>query len=134
MIWRVSNVVLASVFWQKTARPRASAASACRACSALGVAITTPSRSPAISSSNSSTNLVPGAAEAAERLWAAVRAGRKIVVYGDFDADGVAAAAVLASSIKRFGGQVSVFLPHRDPEGYGLTLAALERCRRERGG
>lgn len=76
----------------------------------------------------------PGAAEAAERLWAAVRAGRKIVVYGDFDADGVAAAAVLASSIKRFGGQVSVFLPHRDPEGYGLTLAALERCRRERGG
>ena len=76
----------------------------------------------------------PGAAEAAERLWAAVRAGRRIVVYGDFDADGVAAAAVMVSSLKRFGGRASVFLPHRDPEGYGLTLAALERCRREQGG
>jgi single-stranded-DNA-specific exonuclease len=75
----------------------------------------------------------PGARAAAERLWAAVRGQREIVVFGDFDADGVAAAAVLATALQRIGGAVEVFLPVREPEGYGLTFAALERCLRERG-
>ncbi len=75
----------------------------------------------------------PGARAAAERLWAAVREGREIVVFGDFDADGVAAAAVLATALRHIGGAVEVFLPVREPEGYGLTFAALERCLRERG-
>jgi single-stranded-DNA-specific exonuclease len=75
----------------------------------------------------------PGARAAAERLWAAIREKRDIVVFGDFDADGVAAAAVLVTALRRLGGAAEVFLPTRDPEGYGLTLAALERCLRERG-
>lgn len=70
----------------------------------------------------------PGVRAAAERLWAAVREQREIVVYGDFDADGVAAAAVLVTALKRIGGAAEAFLPMRDPEGYGLTFAALERC------
>ncbi len=70
----------------------------------------------------------PGVREAAERLWAAVRGGRDIVVFGDFDADGVAAAAVLSTALRRIGGSVDVFLPLREPEGYGLTFPALERC------
>lgn len=75
----------------------------------------------------------PGVREAAECLWAAVRDGREIVVFGDFDADGVAASAVLSTALRRLGGRVEVFLPTREPEGYGLTFAALERCmRRER--
>lgn len=74
----------------------------------------------------------PGARAAAERLWAAVRAKQEIVVFGDFDADGVAAAAVLVTALRRIGGTVGVFLPVREPEGYGLTFAALERCLRER--
>mgnify|MGYP001027934098 FL=1 len=76
----------------------------------------------------------PGVRVAAERLWQAIRAGRAIVVYGDFDADGVAAAAVLVTALRRLGGAAEVFLPVREPEGYGLTRAALERCLRERGG
>ncbi len=76
----------------------------------------------------------PGVREAAERLWAAVRGGREIVVFGDFDADGVAASAVLAMALRRIGGRVEVFLPVREPEGYGLTFAALERCLHQRGG
>ena len=75
----------------------------------------------------------PGVRAAAERLWAAVRAGREIVVFGDFDADGVAAAAVLVTALRKIGGAAEVFLPSRDPEGYGLTFAALERCLAERG-
>lgn len=70
----------------------------------------------------------PGVRAAAERLWAALRAGREIVVYGDFDADGVAASAVLATALRRLGAAVEVFLPEREPEGYGLTFAALARC------
>ncbi len=73
----------------------------------------------------------PGARAAAERLWAAVRAGGSIVIFGDFDADGVAAAAVLATALRHIGGAAEVFLPVREPEGYGLTFAALERCLRE---
>ncbi|HRR33989.1 MAG TPA: DHH family phosphoesterase [Kiritimatiellia bacterium] len=76
----------------------------------------------------------PGVRIAAERLWKAIQDERDIVVYGDFDADGVAAAAVLVTALRRLGGRAEVFLPVRDPEGYGLTRAALERCLRERAG
>ena len=75
----------------------------------------------------------PGTRAAAGRLWAAVREGREIVVFGDFDADGVAAAAVLVNVLRKIGGAAEVFLPLREPEGYGLTFAALERCLSERG-
>ena len=70
----------------------------------------------------------PGMREAAERIWAAVRAGRKIIVYGDFDVDGVVATATLVTALRRLGADAAAFLPLRDPEGYGLTFAALDRC------
>ena len=75
----------------------------------------------------------PGVREAAEHLWSAVRGGREIMVFGDFDADGVAAAAVLVTALRKIGGTVDVFIPARDSEGYGLTLEAIDRCFRERG-
>ena len=75
----------------------------------------------------------PGVRAAAERLWNAIRAGRDIVVFGDFDADGVTASAILVTALRKLGGTADAFLPVRDPEGYGLTFAALERCLRERG-
>ena len=73
----------------------------------------------------------PGVRDAAERIWAAIRAGRRIIVYGDFDVDGIAATATLVTALRRLGAQAEAFLPLRDPEGYGLTFAALERCLRE---
>ena len=75
----------------------------------------------------------PGVRQAAERLWAAIRARRDIVVFGDFDADGVVASSVLVTALRRLGGVAEVFLPVREPEGYGLTFAALERCLSGRG-
>ena len=75
----------------------------------------------------------PGVRAAAERLWAAVREGREIVVFGDFDADGVAAAAILVTALRKIGGVAEVFLPSREAEGYGLTFAAIGRCLSERG-
>lgn len=76
----------------------------------------------------------PGVREAADRLWAAIRGERDIVVFGDFDADGVSAAAIISIALRRMGGRVEVFLPTRETEGYGLSFAAIERCFAERGG
>jgi len=65
---------------------------------------------------------------AAERVWAAVRAGRRIVLYGDYDVDGITSLALLARVLKAFGGKVECFLPLRVEEGYGLSPAGIERC------
>ena len=70
----------------------------------------------------------PNIREATELIWSAIQAGRRIIVYGDFDVDGVVATATLVTALQRLGAEVRPFLPLRDPEGYGLTLCALERC------
>jgi single-stranded-DNA-specific exonuclease len=75
--------------------------------------------------------LFPGVRDAAERIWGAVRAGRRIIVFGDFDVDGVVAASTLVTALRRLGARAEAFLPLREPEGYGLTFAALERCLKE---
>jgi single-stranded-DNA-specific exonuclease len=69
----------------------------------------------------------PGMAEAAARLWRAVDAGESVVVFGDFDADGVVATAILTSALSAFGCRVTPFIPDRVSEGYGLSSAALDR-------
>jgi single-stranded-DNA-specific exonuclease len=69
---------------------------------------------------------LPGAAEAAERLIQAVRARRPIVVYGDYDADGITGTALLYECLSLAGAQVSYYVPHRIDEGYGLHDEALE--------
>lgn len=70
----------------------------------------------------------PGMAAAAERIGLAIMRREQIVVFGDFDADGVIATAVLTAAIRAFGGTVTSFLPDRRIDGYGLTFGALERC------
>jgi len=69
---------------------------------------------------------LPGCAAAAERIMAAIAAGEPIVVYGDYDVDGMASAALLSSCLKMLGAQVSCYVPHRLDEGYGLHCEALE--------
>jgi single-stranded-DNA-specific exonuclease len=73
----------------------------------------------------------PGVADAARRIWQAVDKHEAMVVFGDFDADGVTATALLTDVIRQLGGQVDPFLPDRLTEGYGVTAAALTRCLRE---
>jgi single-stranded-DNA-specific exonuclease len=64
---------------------------------------------------------------AAERLCRAVRAGEPILVFGDYDADGVTAAALLYDFLLRCGSNVGVYLPHRLREGYGLQAEQIRR-------
>jgi single-stranded-DNA-specific exonuclease len=70
---------------------------------------------------------LPGAVAAAERLTAAVRARRRIVIYGDYDVDGITATAILWHGLKLAGADVSFYIPSRLDEGYGLNADALAR-------
>jgi single-stranded-DNA-specific exonuclease len=76
--------------------------------------------------------LLPGATDAAERIHAAVQTRRKIVVYGDYDCDGMTATAILLTCLKLLGADASYYVPNRLEEGYGLNCDAL-RSLAERG-
>jgi len=71
-------------------------------------------------------DLLPGAADAADRVHAAIQGRRKIVVYGDYDADGITGTALLLSCLKLLGADASYYVPNRLEEGYGLNSAALQ--------
>ena len=70
---------------------------------------------------------LPGCADAAERLAAAARDRRPIIVYGDYDVDGVTAAAILWHTLRALGAEVTTYVPHRIEEGYGLNAEALQK-------
>jgi single-stranded-DNA-specific exonuclease len=74
---------------------------------------------------------LPGIRAAAERLDAAVRAGRRICVYGDYDADGITGTALLWRGLRLLGAQAEYYVPHRLDEGYGLNLEALRQLARD---
>jgi single-stranded-DNA-specific exonuclease len=69
--------------------------------------------------------LLPGAAEAARRLAAAVADKRRICIYGDYDADGMTATSILLLALQTLGGNVTYYVPSRIDEGYGLNHEAL---------
>ncbi len=66
-----------------------------------------------------------GVPEAVTRLRQAIKRGKTIAVYGDFDADGVTSTAVLVQTLLALGGHVQPYIPHRVDEGYGLNKSAL---------
>jgi len=68
---------------------------------------------------------------AVTRLRQALRAGEPIAVYGDFDADGVTATALLVQALRALGGHVRPYIPHRVNEGYGLHEEALTKLARD---
>ena len=68
-----------------------------------------------------------GVEEAAERLVAAGRSGRRIVVFGDYDVDGVTAVAQLKAALARVGATAIAFIPHRLKDGYGFTPETVRR-------
>jgi single-stranded-DNA-specific exonuclease len=68
---------------------------------------------------------IEGMNAAVTRLRQALRAGEPIVVYGDFDADGVTATALLVQTLRAFSDQVRPYIPHRVDEGYGLHKRVL---------
>ncbi len=66
-----------------------------------------------------------GMHQAVDRIRRAIRAGEPIAVYGDFDADGVTATALLVLALRSLGANVRPYIPHRVREGYGLNQQAV---------
>lgn len=69
---------------------------------------------------------LPGVPRAADLIHQAVQQGRKIVIYGDYDADGMTATALLLRCLRLAGADVDFYVPHRLNEGYGMNAGALE--------
>ena len=67
---------------------------------------------------------------AVERISRAIAARELIAVYGDFDADGVCATALMVQTLRALGGQVMPYIPDRADEGYGLNSQALKNLAR----
>jgi len=63
---------------------------------------------------------------AVDRIIKAIKDRETIVIYGDYDADGVTATAVLVSFLRSVGATVKTYQPHRIREGYGLKVDALQ--------
>ncbi|MBC7263689.1 MAG: single-stranded-DNA-specific exonuclease RecJ [Chloroflexi bacterium] len=68
---------------------------------------------------------LPDMSQAVTCLRQAIRTGSPIAVYGDYDADGVAATALLVQTLDALGANVQPYIPHREREGYGLNDAAI---------
>jgi len=70
---------------------------------------------------------LPDMHQAVARTYRALLSGESIAIYGDFDADGVTATALLVQGLTALGGKVIPYIPHRVKEDHGLTHSALER-------
>lgn len=72
-----------------------------------------------------------GMAQAVERIRRAIKRDEQIVVYGDFDADGVTSTVLLVQALRALGARVEPYIPHRVDEGYGLNFEALRALRQQ---
>ena len=74
--------------------------------------------------------LLPDMEKAVARLKQAREQGEKIVIYGDYDIDGLSATALLLDAFGKFGFEgVDAFIPNRFVEGYGMTMGAVDKVR-----
>lgn len=72
--------------------------------------------------------LIPNMERAVARLLAARAAGETVLIFGDYDVDGVTSTALLWESLTALGWKASYYLPNRLDEGYGLSPEAAEHC------
>lgn len=75
--------------------------------------------------------LIPDMHLAVSRTYQALLSGEEIAIYGDFDADGITATALLVQGLSALGGRAIPYIPHRHREGYGLQVAALEKLHKQ---
>lgn len=69
---------------------------------------------------------IPGIEKANQRIVQAIDKGELIIVYGDYDVDGITASAILYKSLTSLGAKVLPYIPHREKEGYGLSNTGLQ--------
>jgi single-stranded-DNA-specific exonuclease len=72
--------------------------------------------------------LLPNMKAAVTRIFQAIDRGERIVLFGDYDVDGVTSLALLTEMVRSYGAAPELFLPLRMEEGYGLSPESVERC------
>ncbi len=70
---------------------------------------------------------LPGISQAAEVIYDAVKANKKILIYGDYDADGMTASAIMMRCLTILQADVTYFAPNRLADGYGLNADQIRR-------
>lgn len=74
--------------------------------------------------------LLPGMEDAVDRIWAAIDGGEKILIYGDYDVDGVTSTALMLNVLRDLGAErPQHYIPHRMDDGYGLTVETMQKVR-----
>lgn len=71
---------------------------------------------------------IPDMEKAVIRVEEALRSGQRILIYSDYDVDGMTSGALMFRFLTQMGKHVKVFIPERISEGYGLSIAGLERA------
>lgn len=75
--------------------------------------------------------LMKGMKPAVDRILEAVEKRQSIVIYGDYDIDGITASTVMVETIKNLGYEARSYIPDRFEEGYGINLDALKKLKSE---
>ena len=75
---------------------------------------------------------IHGIAHACERIARAIRDGETILIYGDYDVDGVTSIVMLQTVLRSLGADAGFVVPHRLVDGYGLKMEVLDRVLAER--
>ncbi len=78
-----------------------------------------------------SPHVLPGIRQAVKVILEAVRNNEAIGILGDFDADGITATAIIVLTLRKLGIEPNHHLPHREIEGHGISLEALERFHKQ---
>lgn len=71
--------------------------------------------------------LMADMAAGVERVAAAVQSAERIIVFGDYDADGITSTSLMMRLLRHVGANCDFYVPHRVDEGYGMNPAALEK-------
>ena len=69
---------------------------------------------------------IPGIDKALKRISEAIKKNELVIVFGDYDVDGICACAILYKALTSLGAKVLPYIPHREKEGYGLSKLGLE--------
>ncbi|KKP35610.1 MAG: Exonuclease RecJ [candidate division TM6 bacterium GW2011_GWF2_32_72] len=74
------------------------------------------------------SNLLKDANKALDRIERAIKDKEKILIFGDYDVDGMTSTSLMLSSLIPLGANINFVLPNREKDGYGLSKKIIERC------
>ena len=72
-----------------------------------------------------------GMSEAVDKISFYINQNKKILIFGDYDVDGISATSILLKCFKKMGVQAEYFLPNRYIDGYGLSLSVVDKIKKQ---